>query len=222
MGRKLMYIDCGHSEADGASSVGKIVNVYDTYANARLHGASGLIASTYLYSVNRRTGNATAPIEQTVKTVGLTIDNNGIIAFGIDDTLEEVYLMSVAGRWGGPRRQAISSIGTDMESESSSSSTEAAETSSSSTNSSSNSSSSSIEFSSYSSSSDSSSSTAGMSTSSDSSSSTAGMSTSSVNSSSSTDNSSSSSSQSSSSSSSNSSSSESTQSFSSSSTSSQS
>jgi hypothetical protein len=131
-------------EADGAGGIGDIINVYDTYANALAHAASGLIAD--LYTVDVVSGEKGVALPQTAKTAGPVVDNNGVVIFAVNDSNSEVYLMSDSGRFGGPKRIVVLSTFADLESlsssSSSSSSSSASSESSSSNSSSSNSSSS--------------------------------------------------------------------------------
>ena len=78
MADKLIQIKVDYAEADGASVVGRIVNVYNTYANALTHGESGLAT---IYDYNALTGAIGDEIEQVAKTTGVTVDNNGKINF---------------------------------------------------------------------------------------------------------------------------------------------
>jgi len=81
---------------------GKVINVYSSYANALLHGATGL---STVKSVNKLTGAGVA-LSQTAKTVGIEADEFGVAHFVIDDGTTEVWLMS-NGHWGAPRRVPI-------------------------------------------------------------------------------------------------------------------
>jgi hypothetical protein len=113
-----IYIPCGTGEADKASMVGRIINIYDTYAHALAHAATGLL--TDVREFNRLTYQIQSPITQTAKTAGPTVDIHSVLAVAIDTNVHtEVYLMSNAGRWGGPRRIALDDVGTAMDSESS-------------------------------------------------------------------------------------------------------
>ena len=80
---------------------GKVVNVYDSYANALAHSATGLVT---VKSVNRLTGAIGTAITQTAKTAGPQIDLNGALVFACDDALGHVWLACAAGRFGGPMR----------------------------------------------------------------------------------------------------------------------
>lgn len=121
MGYRPIFIPCGSGEADAASMVGKIINVYDTYAHALSHAATGLL--TDVREFNLLTFELQSPISQTAKTAGPTVNIHGVLAVAVDvDSHTEIYLMSNAGRWGGPRRIALTTAGTDMDSESSQSS----------------------------------------------------------------------------------------------------
>ena len=98
--------------------VGRIINIYDTYAHALAHAATGLL--TDVREFNRLTYQIQSPITQTAKTAGPTVDIHSVLAVAIDTNVHtEVYLMSNAGRWGGPRRIALADVGTAMDSESS-------------------------------------------------------------------------------------------------------
>lgn len=121
MGYRPIFIPCGSGEADAVSMVGKVINVYDTYAHALSHAATGLLAD--LREFNLLTYELQGVISQTAKTAGPTVNVHSVLAIAVDvDAHTEIYLMSDAGRWGGPRRIALSTSGTDMDSESSQSS----------------------------------------------------------------------------------------------------
>jgi len=124
-----IYIPCGTGEADKASMVGRIINVYDTYAHALAHAATGLVTDCRAF--NRLTYQVQGLIAQTAKTAGPTVDIHGVLANAVDTNAHtEIYLMSNAGRWGGPRRIALADVGTTMGSESSASSSSSQEYSS--------------------------------------------------------------------------------------------
>lgn len=78
---------------------GKTVNVYDSYANALSHGATGL---STIYEVDKSDGSQGDAITQVAKTTGLTVDESGMIHFHVDDGAA-VFLMS-NDQWGPPRR----------------------------------------------------------------------------------------------------------------------
>ena len=105
MANVLMQKKMDYGEADGASVVGKVVNVYNTYANALSHGEDGLCT---IYDVARLTGLIGDEITQVAKTTGVTIDNNGLASFFVDDgEYSEVFLTSECGRQSGPYRMAV-------------------------------------------------------------------------------------------------------------------
>jgi hypothetical protein len=145
MAYKYVILNMKTIEADGAGTIGAVVNVYDTYANALVHGATGLLSD--LFTVDLLSGEKAVALTQTAKTAGPTVDNNGVIIFAVEEANTEIYLMSDTGRFGGPKRHVVLSTGADLESLSSSSSSSSessasSESSSSSSNSSSSSSSS--------------------------------------------------------------------------------
>jgi hypothetical protein len=78
---------------------GKTVNVYDTYANALAHAATGLSTIAAMAPLTGAEGSA---VSQTAKTAGLTADQNGMVHFYIEAS-SVCYLMS-AGLWGPPRK----------------------------------------------------------------------------------------------------------------------
>jgi hypothetical protein len=80
---------------------GKSVNVYDTYANALAHAATGL---STIYEMAPLTGLQSTEITQVAKTTGLTADQNGMVHFFVE--AGTYYLMS-AGLWGPPRKVII-------------------------------------------------------------------------------------------------------------------
>jgi hypothetical protein len=103
MADKLITVNVNDYEADGASTIGSVVNVYDTYANALAHTATGLSTINVMTVL---TGAAGAAISQVAKTTGVTVDNNGQVKFYADDngSSQEYFLMSVNGRSGGPQK----------------------------------------------------------------------------------------------------------------------
>lgn len=105
MADRLLQIKVDDFEADGSSVVGKVFNVYNTYANALAHGATGLAT---IYAVAPLTGAKGAAISQTAKTAGVTADNNGLVQFyAADGSYSELFLMSQTGRQGTPRRIVV-------------------------------------------------------------------------------------------------------------------
>jgi hypothetical protein len=78
---------------------GKTVNVYDSYANALAHAATGLSTIQAMLPLTGAEGDA---VSQTAKTAGLVADQNGMIHFFIEASTV-CYLMS-AGMWGPPRK----------------------------------------------------------------------------------------------------------------------
>lgn len=87
-------------------ATGKIVNVYDSYANALAHGATGLATVKAVDPLTGAIGNA---ISQTAKTAGPTVDANNKLLIALSDaTNGAVYwLNSVAGRMGGPLKVVV-------------------------------------------------------------------------------------------------------------------
>lgn len=99
MAERTIKIDLNYIEAGDV--VGKVVNVYDTYANALAHGATGLIAT--MKAVDPLTGEADGDaIEQVAKTTGIEIDNNGKFVASLPDTEVEYWGAVVSGRQVGP------------------------------------------------------------------------------------------------------------------------
>ena len=78
---------------------GRIVNVYDTYAHALSHGATGL---STIYDMTLADGTEGSAISQAAETVGLTPDQNGFIHFWVAETTP-IFLIS-NGMFGPPRR----------------------------------------------------------------------------------------------------------------------
>lgn len=111
-----IFIDVNTGEAGDV--VGKIVNFYDTYANALAHGATGLVT---VRSFNQLTFLAGSAITQTAQSAGPAVDNNGMVKVALDTGLGEVYAMSKMGRFQAPIRIVIDDLGTALQSESSSS-----------------------------------------------------------------------------------------------------
>jgi hypothetical protein len=96
MADKLQSVFIG----DPRKHEGKTINVYDTYANALTHGATGLM--TNIENISKLLGTGTGDITQVAKTTGLLVDQFGMLHF-IADNGAEIFLMS-NGHWGPPRR----------------------------------------------------------------------------------------------------------------------
>jgi hypothetical protein len=103
MADKLITADVNTYEADGAGVIGDVVNVYDTYANALAHGATGLATIKELTVL---TGAVGSTITQVAKTTGVPVDNNGQVKFFADDggSSTPYWIISENGRAGGPQR----------------------------------------------------------------------------------------------------------------------
>ena len=104
----LVTLGVRDMEAEGDSIIGRVLNVYDTYANALSYGATGL---STIYDVDVLTGLKGSAITQVAKTTGVTVDNNGIAKFfaanggGSQEYFIRVgYSEGPAGRESGPRR----------------------------------------------------------------------------------------------------------------------
>jgi len=80
---------------------GKTINVYDTYAHALSHAATGL---STIYEMAPLTGIQSTAITQAAKTTGLLADQNGMVHFFVESGT--YYLMS-AGLWGPPRKIVV-------------------------------------------------------------------------------------------------------------------
>ena len=91
---------------DKRNHEGKCINVYDTYANALAHAATGLVA---IKDVTRLTGAAGSAVTQTAKTAGLAVDQYGMIHFYVDDSNPSVFLMS-NGHFGPPRKVYVAGV----------------------------------------------------------------------------------------------------------------
>ena len=98
------------AEVEAGDVTGKIVNVYDTYAHALAHGATGLMT---VKAVNILTGAIGAEIPQTAKTAGPAIDLKGGLVFGVSNGAD-IYLMSNAGLWGGPLKITRQALGYEI------------------------------------------------------------------------------------------------------------
>ena len=99
MADKVFTLDMNHIEKGDVT--GKIVNVYDTYAHAVAHGSTGLQT---VKAVDPTDGSVGSAISQTAKTAGPEVDINGRLNIALDDGTASYYLMSNAGRFGGPMR----------------------------------------------------------------------------------------------------------------------
>jgi len=101
MANRIIKLDMSFLEAGDVE--GKIVNIYDTYAHALTHGATGLVT---VLSVAPLTGVIGAAITQTAKTAGPTVDNKGKLLMALSDNLVGIvyWAACVAGRMGGPMK----------------------------------------------------------------------------------------------------------------------
>ena len=103
MANIVKVVDMTFVECDLSASAGKIVNVYDSFANAVAHGLTGLVT---VYPVNGLTGAISEVAvtqvgkNETGTNVGLTIDIMGKIQFAAP--AGKYYLAVYAGRSGGP------------------------------------------------------------------------------------------------------------------------
>ncbi len=82
---------------------GETVNVYDTYAHALAHAATGL---STIYGMNPLDGTSSGAISQVAKTTGLKVDQFGRINFLVDTSEVSVYLMA-KGCWGAPLKVLV-------------------------------------------------------------------------------------------------------------------
>lgn len=110
MADKVFMLDATDMEADPASADERIINVYDTYANALAHDAAGL---STVKDIDRLTGLVGSVITQTAKTAGPKVDVHGKLVIFLSDgggaagTNQEYFLMSDSGKFGGPRRIVV-------------------------------------------------------------------------------------------------------------------
>lgn len=81
MADKLTSIAVGNSDNDKFHS-GKTWNVYDSYAHAISHGATGLMT---IKDYDHITGVAGSAISQVSKQVGVVPDQNGRLNFVVDN-----------------------------------------------------------------------------------------------------------------------------------------
>ena len=108
MADRVLKMHLNHIEAGDVS--GKVVNVYDTYANALGYGATGLIST--LKAVAPLTGLPTgSAITQVAKTTGVTTDIGGNLLFSVDDASYEYWGRVTSGRVTGPFRIGFGATG---------------------------------------------------------------------------------------------------------------
>ena len=94
MANKHLTIDAKTWETDGASVVGKRVNVYKSFLGAKNKTVSELATAREL---NVDTGSAGDVITQTVGVTGPLVDTNGMLNIFVDDSeTTEVFLSPVA------------------------------------------------------------------------------------------------------------------------------
>jgi hypothetical protein len=105
MAKKLVTVEMSGCEADGVAVWGKVVNVYDSYANAIANGDTGLVP---VFAVNPVTGSIASSAttqhgkNSTSAQAGLTINEMGKFLFAVDvSTAPIVYLNSALGGMGG-------------------------------------------------------------------------------------------------------------------------
>ena len=99
MSLQVMKIDLRYIEAGDVS--GKVVNVYDSYANALVHGSTGLVAD--MEPVARLTGLPTGtPVVQKEKVTGIETDINGQLWLALDRNTPVYYGAVVAGNVSNP------------------------------------------------------------------------------------------------------------------------
>jgi len=104
MANQLLNIKMDDYEADGGSVLGRIVNVYTSFANAATHGEDGLAD---IWEKDPLTGLQGDAVVQEAKVTGITVDNNGLCSFFVDDAEGDIYLMTVMGRNPGPFRIVV-------------------------------------------------------------------------------------------------------------------
>ncbi len=105
MADKIVKRDVSFAEAGDVT--GKIINIYNSYANALAHGSSGL---STVKAVDPLDGTVGDEIEQTAKTAGPTVDNNGKLLVALDDGSGNgavYWANSVMGRFGGPMKIVV-------------------------------------------------------------------------------------------------------------------
>ena len=105
MAQVSVSVDCKFAEA--GDTWGKIVNIYDSYANALAHGATGLSAVSLIEPL---TGAIGAAVTQVAKTTGIEIDRSGQINMALEEATA-FYLMCEAGNWGAPLKCVFSAFG---------------------------------------------------------------------------------------------------------------
>ena len=104
MADKVIKMDMSYAEAGDVT--GKVVNVYDTYAHALAHGATGLVAT--LKAVNPLTGAVSGgAITQVAKKTGVNVDANGKLLCSLSDASAEYWGAMEAGRQVGPFRISL-------------------------------------------------------------------------------------------------------------------
>lgn len=106
MSQVSVTVDCSFCEA--GDTWGKIVNVYDTYAHALAHGATGL---SDVSEVDALTGAVGDAITQVAKTTGVPINRVGQINMAVEEATA-FFLMCEAGNWGAPLKCVFSAFGT--------------------------------------------------------------------------------------------------------------
>lgn len=124
MAWKPFVIPYSTGEADPAGMFGKVVNFYDSYANALAQTATGLATIRTFDQSNGQvsTSISQSSIDDTGGPTGPSVDVNGNIVVALDDSVGEYFLIcSTSGRARQVRRIVVTTAGAALESESSSS-----------------------------------------------------------------------------------------------------
>ena len=114
MADKVIKLDMSFIEADPSSTPGKVVNIYDTYANALAHGETGLqvvkavdpLDNSVGVTIPQRSPKGTAPATGATN-IGPEVDINGKLLIALDDGVTEYYANGTAGRFGGPLKITV-------------------------------------------------------------------------------------------------------------------
>jgi len=123
MAWKPFIIPYSTGEADPAGMFGKVVNFYDTYANALAQTDTGLATIRIFDQSNGQVSTAITQSSIDAGTpAGPEVDVNGNIVVALDDAVGEYFLISSgSGRARNVRRIVVGAVGAALESESSSS-----------------------------------------------------------------------------------------------------
>jgi len=126
MANKRLVLSMSDVEGNFETSVGKVVLIYDTYANALAFGATGLLTAARVFELDRLADAKSTAVTQVkggtlsacgtgavTPDEGLAIDVDGMLVGCIEDNggaVTEVFLASETGNGRQPRRVDVAAL----------------------------------------------------------------------------------------------------------------